>query len=68
MSPECVCKVLAKNTPQIFLYSMLKWSHYEGEQKHTVVSVPLNANELLLEAQRVHSLCHFTSHRRTENF
>ena len=54
MSPECVCEVLAQNTPQIFLYSMLKLSLFEGEQKRTVfVSVPLNANELLLPAQRV---------------
>ena len=52
MSPECVCEVLAQNTPQIFLYSMLKLSLFEGEQKRTVfVCVPLNANELLLPAQ-----------------
>jgi len=32
---------------------MLKLSLFEGEQKHTVfLSVPLNANELLLPAQR----------------
>jgi len=30
MSPECVCEVLAQNTPQIFLYSMLKLSLFEG--------------------------------------
>jgi len=24
MSPECVCDVLAQNTPQIFLYRLLK--------------------------------------------
>ena len=53
MSPECVCEVLAQNTPQIFLYSMLKLSLFEDEQKRTIfVSVPLNANELLLPAQR----------------
>ena len=52
MSPECVCEVLAQNTPQIFLYSMLELSLFEGEQKtHRFVSVPLNANELLLPAQ-----------------
>jgi len=26
MSQECVCEVLAQNTPQIFLYSILKLS------------------------------------------
>ena len=52
MSPECVFEVLAQNTQQIFLYSMLKLSLFEGEQKHTVfVPVPLNANELLLLTQ-----------------
>jgi len=33
MSPECVCEVLAQHTPQIFIYSMLKLSPFEGEQK-----------------------------------
>jgi len=35
MSPECVCVVLAQNNPQIFLYSMLKLSLFEGLQKRT---------------------------------
>jgi len=35
MSPDCVCEVLAQNTPQIFLFSMLKLSLFEGLQKHT---------------------------------
>jgi len=26
----CVCKVLAQNTPQIFVYSMLKLLLFEG--------------------------------------
>jgi len=30
MSPECVCEALAQNTSQIFLYSMLKLSLFEG--------------------------------------
>jgi len=30
MSPECVCEVLAQNTPQIFLYSILNFSLFEG--------------------------------------
>jgi len=30
MSPECVCEVLAQKTPQIFLYSMLNLSLFEG--------------------------------------
>jgi len=30
MSPECVCEVLAQNTTQIFLYSMLNFSLFEG--------------------------------------
>jgi len=30
MSPECLCEVLAQNTPQIFLYRMLKLSLFEG--------------------------------------
>jgi len=36
MSPECVCKYLAQNTPHIFLYSMFKLLLFEGEQKRTV--------------------------------
>jgi len=48
MSPECVCEVLAQYTPQIFLYSMLKLSIFEGLQKRTG---PLNANELLQRAE-----------------
>jgi len=53
MSPECVCEVLAQTTSHIFLYSMLKFSLFEGEHKCTAfVSVPLNANELLIQAQR----------------
>jgi len=48
MSPECVCEVLSQN----ILFSLLNWSLFEGKQKRTVfVSVPLNANELLLPAQ-----------------
>jgi len=37
---ECVCEVLAQNTPQIFLYSMLKLSLFEGLQKRTVCAWP----------------------------
>ncbi len=42
MSPECVCKVLAQNTPHMFIYSLLKWPQIVS------VFVPLNANELVL--------------------
>jgi len=48
MSPECVCAVLAQNTPQIIFYSMIKWW---GKTCH-FVCVPLHANELLPPAQR----------------
>jgi len=41
MSAECVCDVLAQNTPQIILYSMLKLSLFEGEQKRLVLCVSL---------------------------
>jgi len=52
MSSVCIYEGLAQNTPQIFLYIVLKLSFLEGEQKHTVfVCVPLNANELLLWGQ-----------------
>ena len=69
MSPECVCEVLAQNTPQIFLYSMLKLSLFEGEQKRTVfVSVPLNANELLLPAQGAELQQLALTQTCTENF
>jgi len=30
MFPECVCEVMAQNTPHIFLYSMLKLPLFEG--------------------------------------
>ena len=72
MSPECVCEVLAQNTPQIYLYSMLKLSLFKGEQKRTVfVSVPLYANELLLPAQgaELQQLVSFyLTHTCTEHF
>jgi len=43
---------------------MLKLSLFEDVQKHTVfVSIPLNANELLLPAQSFNGLCPFASHR-----
>jgi len=45
MSSECVWEVLAQNTPEIFLYSMLKLSLFD------FVSGPLNANELQLPTQ-----------------
>jgi len=41
MSPECVCEVLAQITPQIFLYSMVKLSLFEGLQKRTVLCLAL---------------------------
>jgi len=38
----CVCvQVLTQNTPQIFLYSMLKLSLFEGLQKRTVLCLAL---------------------------
>jgi len=40
MSPECVCEVLAQNTPSIFLYRMLNLSLFEGEQKCTFCAWP----------------------------
>jgi len=33
MPPECLCEVLAQNTPQIFLCRMLKLSLFAGWQK-----------------------------------
>jgi len=52
MSPECVCEVLAQNTPQIFLYRMFNLSLFEGLAKtHCCVPGPLNAHELLLPPQ-----------------
>ncbi len=49
MSPECVCKVLAQNTPQIIFHSLLKLPLLGYEEKHAVfVFVPLNANEMVL--------------------
>jgi len=72
MSPECVCEVSTQNTPHIFLYSMLKLSLFEGEQKtHLFVSVPLNANELLLLAQRAEPqqlVSFYLTQTHTENF
>jgi len=42
---------------------------YKGEQKRAVLSVPLNANELLLVAQRAElQQSPFTSQTSTENF
>jgi len=40
MFPESICEVLALNTTQIFLYSMLKLSHFEGERKRSVFVCP----------------------------
>jgi len=40
MSPECVCEVLAQQTQQIFLNSMLKLSLFEGQQKHIIFVCP----------------------------
>jgi len=37
MSPECVCEVLAQNTPQIMFYSMLKLPLLVAEQKRAVL-------------------------------
>jgi len=36
MFSECVCEVFAQNTPQIFLYSVLKLLLFKGAQKRTV--------------------------------
>jgi len=41
MSSESVCEVLEQNTPQIFLYSMLKLSLFEGLHKHTILCLVL---------------------------
>jgi len=48
---------------------MLKLYIYKGEQKRTVLSVPLNANELLLIAQRAElQQSPFTSQTSTWKF
>jgi len=44
--------VYVKFKLKIFFYSMLILSFFEGEQKNVVLCVPLNANKLLLPAQR----------------
>ncbi len=53
MSPESICEVLAQNTPQINLYSLLKLPLLGYEPKRANFKyVALNANELLLPETR----------------
>jgi len=53
MSPECVCEVLAQNTQQINLYSLLKLPLLGYEPKPTDFEyVALNKNESLLPEKR----------------
>ncbi len=53
MSPDCVCEVLAQNTWQIILYSLLKVPLLGYDPKRAVLEyVALNANELLLPNKR----------------
>ncbi len=53
MSPERICEVLAQYTPQIILYSLLKFPLLGYEPKHADFEyVALNANELLLPEKR----------------
>ncbi len=52
MSPERKCEVLAQYTPQIHFYSLLKLPLLGCEPKHAVLSVALNASELLLPEKR----------------
>ncbi len=52
MSPEPICEVLAQYTPQINFYSLLKLSLLGYELKHAVLSVALNARQLLLPKKR----------------
>ncbi len=52
MSPERICKVLAQNTPQINLYSLLKLPLLGYEPKRADFDyVALNASELLLPGE-----------------
>ncbi len=53
MSPERICEVLAQNTPQINLYSLLNLPLLGYEPKHIDFEyVALNENELLLPEKR----------------
>ncbi len=53
MSSECMCEILAKNTPHINFYSLLKLALFGYEPKHADFEyVALNANELLLPEKR----------------
>ncbi len=49
MSPKCMCEMLAQNTPQINLYSLLELPLLGYETKRADFEyVALNANEQLL--------------------
>ncbi len=53
MSPERIFEVLAQYTPQINLYSLLKWPLLGYKPKRADFEyVALNANELLLPEKR----------------
>ncbi len=53
ISPERICEVLAPNTPQINLYSLLKLPLLWFETKRVDFEyVALNANELLLSEKK----------------
>jgi len=51
VSPECVCEVLPKNTPQLIYYNHLKMSFLGPVLKRAVlVYTTLNVNELHIPA------------------